>query len=202
MANKIPKSMFSKWLIDMNNLKADSFHQWIFYPGMLFGSMDTWWGKTGNRSGPHEGLDICYYEDLKGKMHRIGPTTKIAAMYHGIVYNISDDDFIGQSIYVIHPQFKNCSGDTLCTVYAHARAYEGILEGTAIHVSDIIAEVADFRKAGSSMTDHLHLSMAYLPAQISKTNMNWKTMANPDMVTLLNPLDYIECRYNLKAYRK
>ena len=56
------KIHFTEMLIDANPIDPVDHHNWAFYPGMGYGSMDKWWGDYGTRDFPHEGIDICLYE--------------------------------------------------------------------------------------------------------------------------------------------
>ena len=200
MTDIIPPSPFSEWLIRANNLDAAEVHQWFFYPGMLFGSSSTWWQGNPNRPGPHEGLDLAFYCDAQNKIKHVPMKMKIPVMYTGIVRKISNDDFIGQSIYVCHPQFTNDKKENLYSIYAHSKGCDFLTEGMTVEESDIIAVVADFSKTKAKMPSHLHLSMAFLPRHFPKANMNWKTMADPDSVHLVNPLDFLELNYTIQEY--
>ena len=167
---------------------------------MLFSSISTWWKGNRNRPGPHEGLDLAFYCDATNAIRHIPAKMKIPVMYSGIVRKISNHDFIGQSIYVCHPQFTDDNGANLYTIYAHAKGCEELSEEMPVKESDIVAEVADFSQTKAKMASHLHLSMAFLPRDFPPINMNWKTMADPDIVTLLNPLDFLELDYTTEEY--
>ena len=71
------KSQFSALLITSNGLDRNGFHQWAFYPGMLFRSEAKWWGDWGIRTRPHEGLDLCLYQDTDGKVRSLDATVNI-----------------------------------------------------------------------------------------------------------------------------
>ena len=200
MNKNIPPSLFSKWLIRANHIDESEFHRWFFYPGMLFGSISTWWKGKANRPGPHEGLDLAFYCNAQNTVNPVPMKMKIPVMYTGIVRGISNDDFIGQSIYVCHPQFTNDNGNALYSIYAHSRGCDFLTEGMTVDESDIIAVVADFSQTRAKMPPHLHLSMAFLPPHFPKENMNWKTMADPDSVHLVNPLDFLELNYTIQEY--
>ncbi len=38
-------SGFSDCLVRCNGLSRAGFEEWVFYPGMLFGALEAWWGK-------------------------------------------------------------------------------------------------------------------------------------------------------------
>lgn len=193
---------FSQWLIEKNPHAITHFQEWLFYPGMLFGAQESWWGAGKKRPRPHEGLDMCFYRDREGVIHHWGRMVVIPLMEDGVVQKISTDDFIGCSIYVIHPHLETPSGEALYSIYAHVTPIEKLHEGDRLRAGTLIAHVADFKKTKAAMIDHFHFSLALLPFSFLKKNMNWKTMADPAMVTLLNPLDHMACRYGVRAYEE
>ena len=58
---------FFDYLLSANRPRLDGFRQWLFHPGMLFQARQQWWGKEKPRSTPHEGLDLCWFEDVCGQ---------------------------------------------------------------------------------------------------------------------------------------
>jgi hypothetical protein len=84
----LPVTVFCENLMQHNNLSAQGFAQWAFYPGMLFNAQDKWWGDGGHRASPHEGIDICLYRDSSGAIQFIPKAARIPVIYAGQVKRI------------------------------------------------------------------------------------------------------------------
>ena len=92
---------FSQLLTETNGWDKTVFAKWVFARGMLFQATEKWWGDMGRRVIPHEGLDLCLYEDLNGKLRHLDETTAIPTMFDCRVVNIMDD-FLGKTIMMEH----------------------------------------------------------------------------------------------------
>ena len=191
------KSTFKTFLAKHNNdFHTYGFKEWIFYPGMLFKDREAWWTDNGFRPAPHEGIDLCFYRDNKGQVRRIGNGTKIPVMYTGEIVHIHDD-FLGKSIYVRH-SIKDNSGNALHTIYGHTAPMEtAMITGKRVREGDIIAEIAALSK-NSKIHPHIHITMAWIPETLSCKKLNWKTIGDPRLVTLCNPLEYIDIKYTVR----
>ena len=191
--NTIPKSTFNSSITKSNRyLQSNGPKEWIFYPGMLFHDTEAWWTDNGVRPTPHEGIDLCFYRDSTGQERRIDSGTKIPVMYTGDIVHIHDD-FLGKSIYVKH-SMNNKSGDTLHTIYGHTAPVTNYNAGKTVCEGDIIATVSP-SSSESKTPAHVHITIAWLPRDISYNRLNWISINNPDIATLCNPLDYINIKY-------
>jgi len=85
------KSRFTEMLIEENTLDITGFKRWIFCHGMLFNSPDKWWGDHGLRYYPHEGIDLCLYQDRANRIRRINEKTRIPVMQDGVVKAMFND---------------------------------------------------------------------------------------------------------------
>jgi hypothetical protein len=187
--NTTPKSAFNSFFTKSNSrLHADSFKEWIFYPGMLFHDTEAWWADSSARPTPHEGIDLCFYRDNTGQVRRIDSGTKIPVMYTGDIVHIHDD-FLGKSIYVKH-SMNNKSGDTLHTIYGHTVPQSHCVIGTRVHEGDIIAEVAAISEE-SKVLPHIHITTAWIHKSLSYKRLNWETIWNSKSIALCDPLEYI-----------
>lgn len=191
--NSFEKTTFSDCLVENNDLRKAGFEQWVFFPGMLFKSMEKWWGQAGLRNRPHEGLDLCFYRNRARQTLRLTTTTKVPAMFEGEIVNINDD-FLGKSIYVRH-RIYDARNRQLYTIYAHVKPYDGVACGSMVSKTTIIATIADAAKKNKQMLPHIHLSMAWLPKQFPCDRLTWETMSDAGVVTLWDPLEVIVCRY-------
>jgi len=173
--------------ITINNISIlpmmnKDFHQWIFHAGMLFGSMEKWWGTAGMRKYPHEGVDFCMFKDINGQIHNIDSQFQIAAHNSGKVYRIIDD-FIGKTIFIGHEIYNN--NLQLFTVYGHTDRLM-FKEGFEIIEGEIIGGVAESMKI--DIKTHLHITMAWLPENIPIEHLNWQTLNDPYTAQLIDPL--------------
>ncbi len=186
--HKLPESKFNSFFIQYNSFKTHRFEKWIFYPGMLFQDTEAWWANDAVRPTPHEGIDLCFYKDNSGQIHRIGKGTKIPVMYDGEVAHIQDD-FLGQSIYVKHNTIDK-TGNILHTVYGHTIPLNHHATNMILREGDIIAEMAISQKS-RKIHPHIHITMAWLPDSLSYKKINWETLGNPQLASLCNPIEYL-----------
>ena len=63
--------------------------------------MERWWENGGFRDKPHEGIDLCLYNDQSGSTRALDKAARIPGMYRGCVKNIIDD-YIGKTIFMAH----------------------------------------------------------------------------------------------------
>jgi len=192
----IEKDFFFNALKESNRLKT--FKEWFFYQGMLFGSLETWWGTARCRPSPHEGLDIGFYKDTTGKLRCLEPGFKVPAVADGVVYEISDDDFLGKSIFVRH-EIYNETGNILHSVYAHSIP-NGISVNENVCKGDVIATVSDITDRNLAVSSHLHISMIWLPESYPKNLLKWQLMPKAKEVFLSDPFDYLDCSYSTQKY--
>ncbi len=191
--NKIPESAFNSFFLKHNiDLNTHGFKEWIFYPGMLFQDMETWWTDNSLRPTPHEGTDLCFYRDNTGQVRRIDSGTKIPVMYTGDIVHIHDD-FLGKSIYVKH-NINDKNENALHTIYGHTTPGDHHVTGKRAHEGDIIAEVAALSE-DSKIPPHIHLTMAWIPESLPCKRLNWDTIWTSKSVTLCNPLEHIDIKY-------
>ena len=192
----IEKDFFFNALEKINRLHT--FKEWFFYEGMLFKSLETWWGRERSRPSPHEGLDIGFYKDTNDKIRCLEPGFKVPAVADGVVYDISDDDFLGKSIFIRH-DINNETGGILHSVYAHSIP-NGIDVNDNVTKGDIIATVSDIRNRNLTISSHLHISMIWLPENYPKNLLKWQLMPESNDVVLSNPLDFLNCSYSTQKY--
>ena len=196
MTMVIEKDFFFNALEKINRLHT--FKEWFFYEGMLFKNLETWWGRERSRPSPHEGLDIGFYKDTNDKIQCLEPGFKVPAVADGVVYDISDDDFLGKSIFVRH-DINNETGGILHSVYAHSIP-NGIDVNDNVTKGDIIATVSDIRNRNLTISSHLHISMIWLPENYPKNLLKWQLMPESNDVVLSNPLDFLNCSYSTQKY--
>ena len=191
----LPRTRFNEYLVGHNNLGERGFENWIFHPGMLFNSTDRWWGNGGSRDNPHQGLDLCLYRDRNGEDCALDEKIKIPLIYDGEVVNIIND-YNGKSIFLIHDTCDG-KGNQLYSIYGHTEPYDGFAKGRILNEGDVIATIKDTREKKVDIMPHLHVSLAWVPKSLPDNKLNWKTISDPAIVTLLNPLEVIVCKYTV-----
>ena len=192
----VEKTAFSEQLLEYNGLRNAGFHAWAFRPGMLFRARGKWWGDRGTRALPHEGIDLCLYTDESGRLSALGPSTRIPVMFAGEVVKV-EKDFLGQSVYVAHA-IDNGDGGRLWTIYGHTRPAEHVRPGKRLGEGEIIASLAKAGKGdGKGLLTHLHLSMAWISTGSNTQEVNWKTLHEPGVAVLLDPLHAMDCPYRI-----
>ncbi|KKO20402.1 MAG: M23 family metallopeptidase [Candidatus Brocadia sp.] len=190
------KSRFIEFLIRHNELDQSGFEEWVFYPGMLFHSQDKWWEDGGVRQRPHEGVDFCFYRDAAGQFHNLDKKTKIPVMYDGEIVNIQDD-FLGKSLFLRHDISDNY-GNRLYTMYGHTSPYRGAEVGRIFREGETIAAIADAERKNTQIASHLHISVAWLQKSFPHERLDWKTINDDRVVTLCDPLEFIERKYKVR----
>lgn len=195
MNSPLSRSRFSKYLVDCNNLHVQGFTRWVFYRGMLFNAREKWWGHGGNRNNPHEGLDLCFYLDTEGRFRRLTAGVRVPVMYSGEVVKI-EDDFLGKSVYMRHDLY-DARGNRLCTIYGHTAPDSHVHTGTSLGEGDVFAALADAGGKRVKAPPHLHISVAWVPVSITDERLGWKVVSDPDVVSLVDPLELLACEYEV-----
>lgn len=184
------KSPFFRDLIVNNRPHLDKFKHWIFLPGMLFNSLDKWWGDQGRRATPHEGLDLCSFEEVNGSIKNLGPHTKIPAAFAGEIVKIAPD-FLGKSIYIGHALFDG-RGRQLYSAYGHTVPRDSLQIGSTVAEGETIAVISNLSGKKMSILPHVHITFAWVPVPVDNHDLNWDNLGrNPDM-TLIDPLSVLE----------
>ena len=191
----LPRTRFTEYLVRHNSLDERGFENWIFHPGMLFNSSNRWWGDGGSRDNPHQGLDLCLYRGRNGEDYTLDEKTKIPLIYDGEVVNIIND-YVGKSIFLIHDTYDG-KGNQLYSIYGHTELCNDLDKGKTLNEGDVIATIKGTREKKMDIMPHLHVSLAWVPKSLPYNKLNWKTISDPGIVTLLNPLDLIVCQYTV-----
>lgn len=191
------KKGFGKYLVACNLLNEMGFEEWLFYPGMLFDSLEKWWEKRGQRPAPHEGTDFCLYKNKAGKECRLDETIRIPVMYDGKIVKIGKD-FLGKSVYVSH-DIRNGYGKQLYSIYGHTEPYSTIYKGCVLKEGDTFATISDSKKKKVDILSHLHITMAWIPESYPYERLNWTAIGERSGdITLLNPMEIIGWKYSVK----
>jgi hypothetical protein len=185
LSTAAPKSRFLEYLLANNQPYLAGFRNWVFLPGMLFNSTEQWWGDKKPRSAPHEGLDLCCFEDRDGETRQLPCSTKIPAAFAGKIQKI-DDDFLGKSIFVSHEIFEGKIGQ-LYTIYGHTEPVAGKLYESAA-AGEIIGVIAHRLGRNSTLLPHLHITVAWVPVRYPLEQLTWQHIGTDRRIKLLDPL--------------
>jgi murein DD-endopeptidase MepM/ murein hydrolase activator NlpD len=185
-ASKIPTSRFGEDLLAANQGQLAGFRRWVLKPGMLFGAGEQWWGERRRRPTPHEGLDLCCFEDATGRRQRLDSDTRIPATFAGRIIRITPD-FLGKSVYLSHEIFS-AAGLKLHTIYGHLQPRPALKVGREVAAGEIIGTIAagpDRPKAPSA--PHLHITLAWLPVPLAPERLDWPNLGRDPAITLIDP---------------
>lgn len=187
------KSRFNEYIIQKNGLDAVGFECWIFCPGMLFNTLDKWWGDRERRDRAHEGLDLCLYRDRRGRILRLDEKTKIPVMYDGIVVKMIND-FLGMSVIVEHG-LSETDESKFCTIYAHTTPRADLRAGRTVREGEIVATLANSSRSKDNILPHLHVSLGWSSKVVSYDDLDWDKIGVWNTLTLLDPLCVIDWPY-------
>lgn len=180
-----PKSSVFDYLLAGNRVQMAGFKKWLWQPGMEFNSLETWWGQKKRRATPHEGLDLCWFEDAAGQIRHLDEKIQIPATFAGEIVKI-DRDFLGKSIYLSHEIFA-ADGRQLYTAYGHTRPLAKMQVGKAVAAGEIIAAVAAGPGKSPRIPSHLHLTLAWIPVSLPVDRLNWPNLGADRTITLIDP---------------
>ncbi|MGA8020095.1 MAG: M23 family metallopeptidase [Desulfobacterales bacterium] len=189
----LKKNRFTEMLIEENGLDQNGFESWIFCPGMLFNSPKKWWGDHGRRDYPHEGIDLCLYRDRSERTLLLDEKSRIPVMQDGVVKAIFTD-YLGKAVIIEH-ETSESENERFLSVYAHTNPRGGVQVGLKVKEGDIIANIADTRRSKAKIIPHLHFSLGLPSPSLSYDPFVWNIMRKPDLITLLDPLEFLDWPY-------
>jgi hypothetical protein len=187
---------FFEYLLAANRARLDGFKQWHFHPGMLFQARQQWWGREQPRSTPHEGLDLCWFEDMAGNRRSLDQSIVIPVPFPGRIVKISRD-FLGQSIFVAH-DMEPVAGRRLYTAFGHTAPEDGPAEGKSVAEGEIIAAISAPDQKKTAVPPHLHLTLALIPDTVTPERLTWNYFNMAAAVMLLDPLAVFPTTYVIR----
>jgi murein DD-endopeptidase MepM/ murein hydrolase activator NlpD len=188
-------SKFFDYLRASNGPALAGLVTWFFQPGMLFNSLETWWGERRPRPTPHEGIDLCFFKDGAGQVRQVGPDLKIPATFAGEIIKL-DRDFLGKSIYLGHEIFA-ADGRRLYTAYGHTRPVATLKVGNRVAAGEIIATIAPVPGRKTRALPHLHLTLAWMDRAMAPARLTWQNLGHDPDITLLDPLTVCPTTYSV-----
>ena len=184
------KSSFFKHLRVLNRPHLDNFQKWIFLPGMLFNSLEKWWGDQARRATPHEGLDLCSFEEVHGGIKNLDRHTTIPAAFAGEIVKISQD-FLGKSIFIRHAIVDE-QGRQFYSAYGHTRPRDYLNVGSQVAAGEAIASMSDFSDKKFAVLPHVHITFAWISRHLDMDDLNWDNIGKDPSITLIDPLRMLE----------
>lgn len=186
------KAPYGEYFLKCNGMQGGGFFEWVFDPGMLFGSLEKWWGGGGFRENPHEGLDMALFRDGGGQIRGLVAGTVVPALYEGEVVRVGED-YLGESVYICH-EIDDGYGRTLHTIYGHIRPGDHIRRSVRVGAGEVLGSVADPGLRERKAPAHLHITAAWIPGSLPPERMTWRAIGALGQGALLNPLDLMACR--------
>jgi hypothetical protein len=184
-------SSFQTRLLSANALAQRGFKEWLFHPGMLFGSDRKWWGNGGTRTAPHEGIDLFLYRDNSSATQQLRAGAKIPAVFDGTIVQVCDD-FLGKSVFVRHDGIEH-QGNRLLTIYGHVSPGHGMHRSAAVTGGETIASIADAPAVrDTGVPPHLHLSAAWISDSVSPAGLDWDNLRDERGIELVDPLGVLD----------
>lgn len=182
------RSCFCSQLAAHNNLDI---REWLFYPGMLFGQREIWWGSGGTRATPHEGVDLCFYRSSSGSIETLPADAQIPVLSDGQIARIVDD-FLGKTIFVRHSRHEE-KHRVLYSIYGHVTPRAGLSPGMQVPAGDRICSLAARRERTSAPPPHLHLSTALVSKTFPQERLDWNMAGPEEKFLFVDPLHLIDC---------
>jgi hypothetical protein len=182
----LPVSKFFSNLVLLNRLDRLGFDRFVFFPGMLFLTFETWWGGSGMRKTAHEGLDICFFVNSRKERYRLDESINVPVLYEGRIVRIMDD-FLGQTL-VVQYVLEGLDKVSLLFFYAHILPDPRLQIGDDIEPGKQIGTIADASKTSSPLMSHLHLSLAWEFMLPPVDTLSWEILNQVNRSVFIDPL--------------
>ena len=179
-------SAFNGLLIRWNGLLEAGFAAWEFLPGMRFGERTAWWRGGSERSGAHEGLDICWYRTVDRRRLSLAAGARVPVIFGGEVVSVVDD-FLGASVFVAHAR-RDSQGRQLHTIYGHLDPRAGLVPGSFLADGDAVGTLADTTRRKTAAPSHLHLTLALIDCEGRLERLDWNALRDRSRVLLFDPM--------------
>lgn len=185
-------------LVSVNHLETLGFERFLFFPGMLFASTEKWWGKPGNRTSSHEGVDLCFFAGKDGLTFRLDETIETPMILDGTVVHLMDD-FFGKTVVTRHE--PEASGSrAMLSLYGHLRLPHGLRLGDRIRRGEVFAAIADTSGRSTLVPPHLHMSMAWAEVLPPPDCLTWEMLNQTDRSVFMDPIQLLGVDCPLMPY--
>ena len=189
----LTQATFTECLIRENALQACGLARWAFAPGMTFGATNQWWGDGGPRPQPHEGVDLCLYQDGQGGLRRLREGARLPAMYGGTVVRLCDD-FLGRSVMIE----RDLPGEgKLYVLYGHTAPRPDLEVGQVVQEGEVVAALAPLPPHKTRILPHLHISLGWAREAVPPEQLEWERI--PDVLILLDPVQALDRQVRMLA---
>ncbi len=173
---------FAQKLIEVNKLDSAGFRRWIFFPGMLFLSENSWWGDGRPRPYSHEGIDLCLFANADGRRLRLDSSVWVPAADNCRIVSVIDD-FIGKTIVCFPDGALNP-----VVLYAHVLPADGIAPGDAVRKGELIARIAPAGPERTPLPPHLHVTLIRAGFLSDPERLSWHSLNRLDRSAFIDPL--------------
>lgn len=187
---------FIQQLIAVNGLEAIGIDRLVFYPGMLFGTADKWWGRPGRRHSHHEGIDLCFFKTDSGRYCRMDETTRIPMAEDGQVVHMMDD-FLARTVVT---QQTGAGGRAFLTLYAHIEPEKQLCVGDRLSRGEVFARIASINNPKILLLPHLHISMAWADQLPEYANWTWKRLNHCGSECFVDPLTRMHLPHQVLSF--
>ncbi len=123
----------------------------------------------------------------------LGEGSVVPAIYNGEVTRIVDD-FLGQSLFLRHGVFDE-KGAELYTFYGHTELADKVCRGAEVMEGEPIGSIV--RPPRPGIPSHVHISLGWVQPSIDPDTLDWEVIGPGDSVTLIDPLEAINCTYRV-----
>lgn len=195
-----PKSAFIEYLININKLDECGLDQFVFFPGMMFRSMEKWWNGGGARPVPHEGLDLCFFVNSQNIKFRLDETIKVPMMYDGIIVRVMDD-YLGKTVIAKH-QTDDKKQTSFLTIYGHVYPDDGLQIGVELNEGDVFCSISGIDNRKTQLVPHLHISLARPDMLPPADQLTWALLNKIDRSVFINPIDVLCLNHTIMEYDK
>lgn len=191
------KTGFMQNLLALNGIEQNpGFDCWLFFEGMLFGSTKTWWAGKGLRPQSHEGLDLCFFADRRGRFFRLDETVRIPAAFDSRVEAIIPD-FLGTTVIAAHQ--RQTDGKRQLIFYAHTAPDKNLQTGQHLYAGQSFAVIAPPHQK-RLLPPHLHLSMADAENLPPVKELQWPLLNRLDRALFADPLQIFDSSHRVIGF--
>jgi len=91
---------------------------------------------------------------------------------------------------------NNCN--RFYTIYGHTNPIADLQVGQVVKEGNIVATLAVSKKTKPGTLPHLHITLGWSLSKIAYDRLDWESIGNPDLLTLIDPLSIFNRNYQIK----